>query len=87
MNFTQIHKTMNHIKEGVKGKIDPTDGNTIYTGYPMPGTTSESSSTWAIKRVQIDPATEIITEMWAGGTTECTYKWSDRASLEYSFLK
>lgn len=78
---------MIQLSDGVKGKVDPTDGTTIYIGFPTAGVTSEASSAWAIKRVQIDSVTGVITETWADGDLECNKKWTERAELTYSFLK
>ena len=78
---------MNYNNEGVVGKIDPTDGTTIYVGYPAPGTTSEASANWAIKRITIDAVSGIVTEQWVNGSSICSYKWCNRSSYTYSFLK
>jgi len=56
-----------------------------YIGYATSGAPAESSSNWAIKRVQ--KTGTVIRIMWADGLQDKIYKWSDRAALSYTYKK
>lgn len=77
-------KTSENFAESA-GIVDQVDDNTIYFCYPLPGTTSEYDASWSIMRAKkIDTAWHYT---WANGTQEKIFKASDRASLNYTFLK
>jgi len=77
---------MKILLKGYCAKVDIIDDNTIYKGYPAEGTVSENTGTWAIEKLTRDPGTGIWTILWAEGTEECIFKWSDRTTLVYEFL-
>ncbi len=61
-------------------KLIDTVGTVKYIGEAEPGTT-QSDSTWRIKRV--DLTTDDIEIVWADGTAEFTKTWDDRLSYDY----
>lgn len=83
---TKLAKVMKNIVKGYCAKIEQVSDSLIYKGYPE-GQVSENSPLWAIERITIDQVTGMTEVKWAGGTTECIYRWSERISLNYDFLK
>lgn len=78
---------MRQQKKGYCAKVDQVDENTVYRGYPEGGTTSEKQSTWAIEKTVRDTATGVWTTLWAQGSDDTRFRWTDRTVLVYSFLK
>ncbi len=66
--------------------IDTSEENRICRGCPDENATSEKSFAWAIELVIIDPDTNQITTLWAGGSVDCVYQWSNRKYLTYGLL-
>lgn len=83
---TKLAKVMKNIVKGYCAKIEQVSDSLIYKGYPD-GQVSENSPLWAIERITIDQVTGMTEVKWASGTTECIYRWSERTSLNYDFLK
>jgi len=73
-----------HLYEGTT-IMDESSATLTYIGYAANGSPEETEAKWAIKRVQ--KTGNITRIMWADGLITQTYKWSERASLTYSFLK
>jgi len=65
--------------------IDEVSDNLMYLGYPSNGAPTEADAKWAIKRIQKNGTVTRV--QWADGLTDKNYKWTERASLEYSYLK
>lgn len=85
--YSQISKLYSSNRNLVDdvGLVDVTDGSTIYLCYPKKGTIDEDSSSWSIQRISVSGSIYIYE--WAGGTREKMFKASDRALLNYTFLK
>ena len=62
-------------------KIIDVEGNITYIGEALPGT-SNSDSTWRIKRIETIGDDIII--MWANGTADFVHSWNNRAIYTYN---
>jgi len=59
--------------------------NITYLGYAAPGTVSEASPTFLVKRVEVQGP--LTTTKYAEGSGRYDKKWSDRAIYEYKFMQ
>lgn len=63
-------------------RIDFITDNLLYRGEAIVGA-SETDPVWRIRRVTIGSDSD-ITEVWAGGSSQYIYAWSDRLTLNYT---
>lgn len=64
--------------------VDTTDGNTIYYGFPEIDADGDDPKC-GIAQMTISGTETII--KWAFGTTKAIALWSEKANLNYYFLK
>lgn len=65
-------------------RVDFVGTTLIYRGEATPGTL-DSSPSWRIRRLTINPASDDdVTTEWADGVSSFTKVWDNRASLVYS---
>lgn len=65
-------------------KIDYSGGlNPVYIGFASSGT-STSASSWRIMKLTYDVNSNVTDVQWAGGTTDFSNIYDNRASLSYS---
>ena len=63
-------------------RIDFISDSILYKGEAEVGS-SENSSSWRIRKIEIYPDGD-ISETWANGTANTTHIWSNRLSYTYS---
>jgi len=65
-------------------KIDYNGGtNPVYIGFASSGTATSASS-WRIMKLTYDVNSNVTDVQWAGGTTDFSNIYDNRASLSYS---
>lgn len=62
--------------------LDYSGANLVYLGSAVPGTL-KSAAGWRITRYTYS-GTNLTDIQYAGGSTDFTYVWNDRASYSYS---
>lgn len=61
--------------------IDQADPNNIYIGYALIGTAT-SAAKWQIRKFQT--TSNVLTMLYANGSTKADQIWDNRSSLSYS---
>ena len=63
--------------------VDVSTEGVVYEGYPAIGNPAQNSASWAIRRIKTG---SVIQKEWAFGSTQKSFKWSERADLTYKNL-
>lgn len=61
--------------------FDQTDADNIYIGYAVIATAT-SAAKWQIRKLQT--VSNVLSILWANGSTKADQIWDNRASLSYS---
>lgn len=73
-SISSIHKVLMDYESGT---------NVVYMGLAIPGTSSKDAK-WQIKRMSYDDNSNVTSIMFAEGSLDFSYRWSNRTAYSYT---